>query len=209
MAAPHPADPIPYARGMDPDGETSRLLRRVADGEAGAEPQLFARIYGELHALARIHMERQSAAHTLQPTALVHEAWLRLIGREPSEFNDREHFLSFASRAMRSVLVDHARRRTRDKRGGGHGRVPLDVVLDALQEERVEVLELHDALERLGAQEPDLERVVELRFFGGLTMEEAARTMEVSLSTAERSWRLARMWLKSALAPGSPGAGEA
>jgi RNA polymerase sigma factor (TIGR02999 family) len=115
------------------------------------------------------------------------------------EWAGRQQFLAFAASAMRSVLVDHARRRKADKRGGNRGRVPLDVLLDARSDSGVDVVALGDALDKLMREDPDLARVVELRFFSGLTMEETASALGVSLSTAERHWRLARMWLREEL----------
>ncbi len=185
------------------DGDPSQndatgLLQRVVEGDRTAEDELYSLVYAELHRIARAQMDRQSEAHTLQPTALVHEAWMRLLPREVA-WNDREHFLSFASRVMRTVLVDHARKRLAERRGGGRERVSLDVALDRHEKRGVGVLELDGAMEELFAEDAALARIVELRFFGGLSMEECARAEGVSLSTAERRWRLARMWLRTEL----------
>ncbi len=189
---------------MDPRQapDVTALLRRVGSGEAEAEQALYALLWGELRRIASVHLGRRDAGHTLQPTALVNEAWLRLAPPDGSDWRDREHFLSFASRVMRSVLVDHARRRLAEKRGGGAAPVPLDEASDLIVgggERPVDLLALDDALSRLDADDPALARIVDLRFFGGLSMEEAARVEGVSLSTAERRWRLARIWLRERL----------
>ena len=182
-----------------PVPDATELLQRVGEGRHDAEAPLLSLLYGELHGLARRHMRGQSSAHTLQPTALLHEAWVRLVGDAVGPFENRQHFLAFASRAMRNVLVDHARARKAQKRGGDRERVPLDDAVASYEAQGFDVLELEAALTRLAEQEPELVRLVELRFFGGLEMREAAEVLGVSLSTAERRWRMARMWLRSAL----------
>jgi RNA polymerase sigma factor (TIGR02999 family) len=147
-------------------------------------------------------MAGDGADHTLQPTALVNEAWLRLAKAAPKTdgaYRDREHFLLVASRAMRSALVDQARRRGAQKRDAGGARVPLAVVVQLYEDRGIDVLSLDEALERLAEGEPRQSRVVELSFFGGLTHPEIARTIEVSLATVERDWRMARMWLREEL----------
>ena len=168
-------------------------------GDPAAQAQLLPLVYDELHRLAGRHMASQSPRHTLQATALLNEAWMRLGLARDATWNDRRHFLALASKVMRSVLVDHARRRGRAKRGGDRERVPLEIALEQSAARGVEALDLGLALDELQRDEPRLAQVVELRFFGGLSMEEAARVMEVSLSTAERCWRLARVWLREAL----------
>lgn len=185
--------------------DATELLRRVAGGEQDAEVLLLAALYDDLRRIARQHMDAQSAAHTLQPTALVHEAWLRIS--KGASWSGREHFLCFASRAMRSVLVDHARSRRAAKRGGDRERVPLDMAVESYEANGLDLLALEEALQRLAQEEPDLVRIIELRFFGGLSMEETCKAAGCSLSTAERRWRLARIWLRTALAsePDRPG----
>lgn len=180
---------------------TTRLLRRVSAREKGAEEELFGLVYDVLHELARKQMEGQASDHTLQPTALAHEAWLRMAGGEGAQVNDRRHFLALAACAMRSALVDHARRLAADKRGGGWERRVLDEALNICAEQDVNVLELDEALARLGRHNERLSRLVELRFFGGLTMEEAGEVLGISLATAHRDWRLARIFLRSELDP--------
>jgi RNA polymerase sigma-70 factor, ECF subfamily len=171
--------------------EITLLLNRMAAGDAAASEALLPRLYAQFHELAE-RMMRDDRRVTLQPTALVHEAWMRLTG---GAFENREHFAAVAARAMRSVLVDHARRRAADKRGGGHARVPLDEVSALFQENVPDLLALDEALRRLDQQDPELGRIVELRFFGGLSVEETARVLGSSTATVTRGWRVARMWL--------------
>lgn len=178
---------------MDPaQQDLTELLNRTASGDAAAAESLMPRLYGELHELAENLMKRHGARHTLQPTALVHEAWMRLTG---GAYADREHFAAVAARAMRSVLVDHARRRGSQKRGGDRGRRPLDEAAVLFDESGPDLLALDEALGRLSAVDPELSRIVELRFFGGLTVEEVAKVQGSSTATVTRAWRVARMWL--------------
>ena len=142
-------------------------------------------------------MGKQPGDHTLQPTALVNEAWLRLFSADVvHRFNGRGHFLRHAACAMRSVLVDHARSKRAAKRGGGEQPLPLDAALVLFEERSIDVVELSDAIERLTEFEPQLGRIVELRFFGGLTIPETANALGVSTQTIDRRWRVARMWLR-------------
>lgn len=180
-----------------PPDDPTALLRLAQTGSREAEAQLYELLRGELRRLADEHMRRQPA-HTLQPTALIHEAWLALF-RSEREYASREHFLAFAARAMRSVLVDHARRHARQKRGGDRERVPLDQALEVYARTPSDLLVLDDALARLAAVDERLARVVELRFFGGLTVEETATALGVSIATVERDWKLARSRLEREL----------
>lgn len=182
-----------------PSGEITLLLRRLNDGDDGAGPRLFELLYHELHEQARLCMRGQSPAHTLQATALVNEAFLRVAGGN-GDWENRHHFLGVAARAMRSVLVDHARRKKRRKRGDGHDRVPLDGVSLAFEERSADLLDLDAALLRLEERDPRAAQVVTLRFFGGCSMPEIAEMLEVSVSTAERDWTVARAWLRRELA---------
>lgn len=181
-------------------GEITRLLNRMGEGDTGAEGRLFDLVCRELRAEAHRQMRRQPEGHTLQTTALVHEAWLRLVRLTGSDWADRRHFLAVASRAMRSVLVDHAKARHRKKRDPGGRKLPLDVVTVAYEERSGDLLSLDAALTRLGEVDPDAVRVVELRFFGGLAMPEVARVIGCSQRTAERQWTFARAWLRKELA---------
>jgi RNA polymerase sigma-70 factor (ECF subfamily) len=181
-------------------GTTTRLLNRMAAGDLEAAEALAPLIYGELHKLAEAQMGGRRTHPTLQPTALVNEAWLRLAGPEPKEFAGREPFFALASRVMRSVLVDHARAREALKRGGDRARVTLAGNEEAVDGFAVDILALDEALQRLKTLDPRLHQLVELRFFGGLNHPEIARAMGTSLRSVEREWRLARAWLHGELA---------
>lgn len=174
----------------------TRLLARLSAGDARAAEELFPLVYGELHALAA-SLFGPRAGHTLQPTALVHEVWLKLAGAGPesAEWASRAHFFGVAARAMRSVLVDHARAKQAAKRGGGAERLELDEIAAVFAEEVPDLLALDEALTRLEAMDAELARLVELRFFAGLTIEDAARTLAISVPTAVRAWQVARLWL--------------
>jgi RNA polymerase sigma factor (TIGR02999 family) len=167
-------------------------------GDEAAE--LLPRLYEQLRQIAGRMMAEERDGHTLQPTALLHEAWAKLAGSEPDRrVNDDAHLLRLAARAMRQVLVDHARARAAAKRGQRVQVELLEEWLVGLDQRSIDVLALHEAIERLAAMDEDLARVVELRFFGGLSIAETARALEVSDSTVERSWRTARAWLQREL----------
>lgn len=159
--------------------------------------RVFPLVYAELLSLARRQM-RGAMPHTLQPTALVHEAWVRLAGGG-APISDRAHFWAVASLAMRQILVDHARRKRRAKRGGGRARVALEAVDVPVGEGALDVLALDEALTRLSSLEPRLARTVELRYFGGLSVDEAAEVLGVGSATVKRDWSLARAWLRREL----------
>jgi RNA polymerase sigma factor (TIGR02999 family) len=180
--------------------EVTRLLGRIDEGDGPAAEHLMELVYGELRELAGQAMARERAAHTLQPTALVNEAWLRLVRPgEAGGFEGRRHFFGAAARAMRQILVDHARGRGRLKRGGDACRLELDEARLAALPDRMDLLPLDDALRRLEAEDPELVRLVELRYFTGLTIEETAQVLDRSTATVERSWRVARAVLRRAL----------
>ena len=176
-------------------GEITALLERMTAGDTEAEGRLFDLIYRELHAEARHQMNHQAPGHTLRTTALVHEAYLRLARLEDVRWDNRRHFLGVAAKAMRSALVDHARKRSRQKRGSGRPPRPLDQVVVAYEERSTDLLALDAALKRLGEGDPEAARVVELRFFGGLAMPQVARVLSIPLRRAERLWSFARAWL--------------
>jgi RNA polymerase sigma-70 factor, ECF subfamily len=182
--------------------DVTRLLQAWSDGDHAALDELLPVVYRELHHQAERYMRNQSPGHTLQATALVNEAYLRLAGREPIEWKSRAHFFGVAAKAMRSILVDHARARQASKRGGGVAPVTL---ADADQSggQPVEVLELDETLKRLAELDPRKASLVELRWFGGLSIEEAAEVLSVSTATAKREWRTARAWLRRELSPDS------
>ena len=176
-------------------GEVTLLLARSGSGDAEATSRLLELVHEELRALAGGFARGQRAGHTLQPTALVNEAFLKLVHGGPPAWNDRAHFLSVAATAMRQILTDHARARAARKRGGEWEKVSLsDLQLHAGGDE-IDLVALDDALVKLSAFDPRKHRVVELRFFGGLTVEEVARVLDLSTTTVESEWRAARAWL--------------
>ena len=182
-----------------PDGRATLLLQRWCSGDEGAGEELAPLVEAELRRLARGHL-RGALDGTLQPTALVNEAWLRLMRADELEFASRGHFYALASHAMRSLLVDHARRKNAERRGGGRARITLDERLDGdAGPEDIDVLAIHEALERLSELDEELGRLVELRFFGGLEMEAVAAALGLSKRTAERRWRAASAWLRDEL----------
>ncbi len=198
---------------MSDSHDITLVLQRVNDGELGAGDELFALVYGELRRVAATIMRGEKAEHTLQPTALVHEVWLRLLGADQNsssthkdfeegstkQWTGRAHFLRAASRSMRNLLVDHARAKAAKKRGGGHGRVPLDDIVAVYEERGIDVVALNDAMTALEAVDPQLARMVELRFFGGLAGKEVASILGVSTRTCERGWLSAQAFLKRKL----------
>ncbi len=179
--------------------DVTRILRESQDGRRGAADELATLLYEELRALAQHEMASERRGHTLQPTALVHEAYLRLMGGAAPTFENRAHFFAVAATAIRRVLVDHARGRARIKRGGDEVQLPLDELDPAAPLPEAELLELDLALERLAALDPFKARIVELRFFAGMTVEELARLLGTSESSVQRDWRLARAWLRGEL----------
>jgi RNA polymerase sigma factor (TIGR02999 family) len=176
-------------------GGVTELLRAWSDGDEGAIEQLTPLVEAELRRLARAYMRRERRGHTLQTTALVNEAFLRLVGARTVGWKDRAHFLGIAARLMRRVLVDHARARGYRKRGGGVQRVTLNEGLVASPEPALDVIDLDRALETLAAADPRKGQVIELRYFGGLSVEETAEVLHVSSDTVKRDWRLAKLWL--------------
>jgi RNA polymerase sigma factor (TIGR02999 family) len=176
-------------------GDLTVLLRRLKEGDQTAESELATEVYDELRRLAARYMRRERNDHTLQPTALVHEAFLKLFEFRDIDWQGRAHFFAVASRMMRRVLVDHARRIHAGKRGGDRGDVPLDSAFLYAEERPAELIALDEALQRLSELDPRQCRVVELRFFGGLSVEEAAEVLGVSERTIKREWGVARAWL--------------
>lgn len=174
--------------------DTTRILREIREGNENAAERLVPLIYDDLRALASRYMRNEPADHTLQPTALVHEAFLRLVDTDRIEWQTRAHFLAVAARTMRRILVDHARRRRAIKRGGGH-KVTLVEGLAFNEQRPLDLVALDDALARLAAMDERQSSVVELRFFGGLAVEEIAVVLGVSTATVKRDWRFARAWL--------------
>lgn len=173
----------------------TQMLLAWGEGDQAARDALIPVVYEQLHRIARQHLRRERAGHTLQTTALINEAYLKLI-EQSVPWESRNHFFGIAARLMRQVLVDHARARQRLKRGGNQHQISLTAAEDA-QEQSADLLALNDALETLSAVDPQRSQIVELRFFGGLTIEETAQAMRVSTPTVERGWRAARAWLQS------------
>ena len=194
---PHPPDDSD-APAASPD--VTGLLHAWSTGDAAAAEQLLPAIYDELHRQAARAMRREGDAHTLQATAVVHEAYLRLVDQRRVEWRSRAHFFGVAAQMMRRVLVDHARARLAGKRGGALQRVTLgDVGSAPADNTDLDVLALHEALERLAVLDPDQARLVELRYFGGLGIEETAEALGVSPATMKREWAVARAWLRREL----------
>lgn len=171
------------------------LLRAWSEGDKDAQNRLFELVHGELHRLARQHMARERAGHTLQPTALVNEAYLRLVDIHEVRWQDRGHFFAVAARVMRNILVDSARARLYQKRGGGVHQVSLDEVVFATPQSDPDVIALDDALTALAKVDERKSHVVELRFFAGLDLDETAAAIGVSSDTVTRDWKLAKVWL--------------
>ncbi len=182
-----------------PPDEVTRLLRAWGDGDRGALDRLMPRVYDELRRVAGRYLRHERPDHTLQPTALVHEAYLRLIGAERPQWRDRIHFYAVAAQVMRRILVDHARAHQADKRGGGARRVPLEEGIDAGVERAADLVALDDALAALAAIDARKARIVELHHFAGLTVAETAEVLGLSVSTIVLEARLARAWLVAAL----------
>jgi RNA polymerase sigma factor (TIGR02999 family) len=181
--------------------EVTRILERIRDGDASASEQLLREVYGELRRMAGDKLRRERAGQTLQATALVHEAYLRLVGGDAApRWHNPAHFFAAAAEAMRRILVESARRKRRLKHGGGQRRVDLDSACLVGDAPSVDVLALDAALDRLAAGSPDKAQIVKLRFFAGLTMPEVAGALGISLATAERHWAFARSWLYAELA---------
>jgi RNA polymerase sigma factor (TIGR02999 family) len=174
------------------------VYKRAAEATSGAADadDLMPMLYEELRRLAAHYLRSESPGHTLQATALVHEAYLQLAESPPTRTIGREHFFAVAATVIRRVLVQHARRRGRLKRGGGRRRLSLDDATCALRQDGVDLLELSDSLDRLRDIDPVKERIVELRFFGGLSVEQVAELLDISPRTVARHWRLARAWLR-------------
>jgi RNA polymerase sigma factor (TIGR02999 family) len=185
--------------------EVTALLRAWSRGDAAAGDRLVPLVYGQLRRQAARYLRRERRGHTLAPTALVHEVYLRLA-RHRSGWKSRAHFFGVAAQAMRRILVDHARRHRAGKRGGSWCRVTLGDAAAAAGPADLDLLALEDALTALAAIDPDKARLVELRFFGGLEIEETAEVMGVSASTVTREWRMARAWLYRRVSKGSPAA---
>ncbi|HEX8408286.1 MAG TPA: sigma-70 family RNA polymerase sigma factor [Thermoanaerobaculia bacterium] len=176
--------------------EVTQLLREWSGGKQEARDELLGLVYEPLRAIAGRHLNREREGHTLQPTALVHELYLKLVDQRRVAWNDRAHFFAVAAQVMRRILVDHARRRNSDKRGGGVVPVTIGAALDLAAAENFDVVALDVALENLEKIFPQQARIVELRFYAGLTIDETASVLGVSAATISREWTMARAWLR-------------
>lgn len=183
--------------------DLTRLLTAWGNGDTSAANELMPLVYDELHRAAVRAMRGEAVGHTLQPTALVSEVYLRFADQTRAKWQNRAQFFGVAAQVMRRVLVDHARARMSEKRGGGERPITLDEVRDASQPSEesngIDVLELHEALEKLAALDPKQARLVELRYFSGLTIEETAEALGISAATVKREWAFARAWLRREL----------
>ena len=186
-----------------PSNEVTQLLIAWSGGNREALAQLIPLVYDELHLLARRYMQRERSDHTLQPTALIHEAYLHLVDQNRVKWQNRAHFIGVAARVMRHVTLNHARHHRAAKRGGGMLTVSLDesVAKDLVEGPALDVIELDEALNRLAALDPQQSQLIELRFFGGLTIEETAEVLKISTATVKREWRSARAWLQCEMQP--------
>ena len=179
----------------NPQGEVTRLLAEWGSGDQNALNKMMPLVYAELHRIARRAWSHSPHNNTLQPTALINEAYLKLANAQTAPFQDRCHFFAVAAKAMRQIMVNHAKSRLAGKRGFGLANISLDDVNPVIHQEAAEIVALHEALEALHAVDPRKSQVVEMRYFGGLSVDETAEAMGVSVATVNRDWRLARSWL--------------
>ncbi len=186
---------------MVPEQDVTALLGEIANGNQAAQEKLVPLVYDQLKRLARRYMRRERVGHTLQTTALVHEAYLKLVGQHSTHWQGRAQFYGIAAQLMRRILIDHARRHLREKRGGTQVIVPLEEGLAFTPEHSEDLLKLDEALDRLSKLDPRQSRIVELRFFGGLSVEETSRFLNVSPITVKRDWAVAKVWLYGELRP--------
>ena len=188
-----PADP----------GEVTVLLRQISEGDSHAVDKLIPLVVHELRRLARSQLRNERSDHTLQPTALVHEMYARLAGQSPPDVRDRVHFLSVAAHVMRQVLIDHARTKYAQKRGGRQERLSLDQAGQACMDKPAIMVRVDDALNQLASYDPRKAQLIEMRFFGGLTAEESASVLNLPVSVVRRDLRVAQAWLQRELNQGS------
>lgn len=185
-----------------PQEDVTRILAAASSGDPDAADRLLPIVYDELRDLAEGYLRRERADHTLQATALVHEAYLKMVGQTSASFNDRQHFFAIAATAMRRILVNHAKGKKRIKRGGGQRAMALDEAAAVFDDRAIDLVALDEALDRLTQMDPVQSRLVELRFFGGLSAEDAAELLDMSLRTAHREWAAARAWLRGEILKG-------
>jgi RNA polymerase sigma factor (TIGR02999 family) len=183
--------------GIPSSSQVTKYLREWNQGNEEALEKLMPLVYDELRKLARSYMKRESSGHTLQPTALVHEAFLRLVDQNAVTWQNRAHFFGIAAQMMRRILIHHAEKRNAAKRSGGRAeRISLEQISGFEEHRDIDILELHEALRELEALDERQSRIVEMRFFTGLTLEETAKVMNLSLATIKREWGTARLWLR-------------
>lgn len=178
-----------------PSNDVTELLRQWSIGDQDAYQRLLPIVYDELRRMAGGFLRHEREGHTLQPTALVHELYMRMVDQSRSDWHDRAHFFSVAAKMMRRILVDHARKRITDKRGSGAEHLPLDEALDTPVHPDKALLAVDDALTRFAEFDPERSRIVEMRYFGGMDLAEIADILQVSRTTVKRHWTVARMWL--------------
>jgi len=189
-------------RDNKPELDVTKLLLAWSEGDSSALDQLTPVVYRELHRLARHYIEQERPGHTLQTTALVHEAYLRLVDVNRMQWNNRAHFFAVSAQMMRRILVEFARRRHREKRGGDATRLSLDEGFTVSVERGPDLLALDDALRTMATMDPRMSQVVELRFFGGLSVEETSEVLKISPETVMRDWKSAKVWLLRELGAG-------
>ncbi len=189
----------------DLSGQTTDLINAASGGDRQAADDLMPLLYGEFRRLAADYLKRERPEHTLQPTALVHEAFLRLVNQRNVDWKGRSHFFAVGAQAMRRILVDHARRKKRDKHGGGRHRIALDDQMTISKRSDEDLIAIDDALQELAELDPRQAKIVELRFFGGLTVAEVAEVLGVSKRTVESEWTIVRAWLRRELNEGIDG----
>ena len=179
----------------DKTKEVTVFLKAWSDGDRAAADSLLQLVYKEMRKLAASYLQKQRPDHTLQPTALVHEAYLKLIDTSEINWQDRAHFFAVAAQTMRNILVDHARKVNADKRGGDAQKIQLDEAVGLSKKQDVDLIDLDECLTKLAQQDEKQSRIIELRFFGGLTIEETAEVLKISPATVKREWAMARAWL--------------
>ena len=175
--------------------DVTQVLRELSDGQESAPARLMPLVYDELRKLAQGYLQEERTDHTLQATALVHEAYIRLVDWKNVTWQNRAHFFALAAQVMRRILVDHAREKQAQKRGGGSTRLSLEDAVSFAQPREVDLVALDDALKELAELDPTQSKIVELRFFGGLTIEETAEALRISPATVKREWTMAKAWL--------------
>jgi len=184
---------------MQVDEPVTKALQDLANGDASAIDRVMPLVYSELRRLAGSYLRRERDGHTLQPTALVHEAYFRLIGDHQPQFQNRAHFLGVAAQAMRQILVDHARARNADKRGGGQASFSLDECMDTPIARSEVLIQVDDALRTLATEDPHKAQLIEMRFFAGMTAEESAEALQLPVQKVRAQLRIAQAWLKREL----------